>query len=141
VHCLYFMTIIIGSTFNVETESEQRFEHFSDVKRLSEFNRRLPQTVITYQDIVQVHEGPWVPWEIQDKFQQLRHANLARLTQRIFIKMTEIQCCVRYHAILGRDIMAASRIDSGKTSVYLILLMEKLYRNKFIPIDSWISLL
>jgi hypothetical protein len=52
------MTIIIGSTFNVETESEQRFEHFSDVKRLSEFNRRLPQTVITYQDIVQVHEGP-----------------------------------------------------------------------------------
>jgi ATP-dependent RNA helicase DDX10/DBP4 len=40
--------------------------------------------------------------------------------------MTEIQRCVIPHALAGRDIMAA----------YLIPLVEKLYRNKFIPIDG-----
>jgi ATP-dependent RNA helicase DDX10/DBP4 len=50
--------------------------------------------------------------------------------------MTEIQRCVIPHSLCGRDIMAASRTGSGKTLAYLIPLVEKLYRNRFIPIDG-----
>lgn len=50
--------------------------------------------------------------------------------------MTEVQRCVIPHALGGRDIMAASRTGSGKTLSYLIPLIEKLYRNKFMPIDG-----
>jgi ATP-dependent RNA helicase DDX10/DBP4 len=32
--------------------------------------------------------------------------------------------------------MAASRTGSGKTLAYLIPLIEKLYRNKFMPMDG-----
>lgn len=50
--------------------------------------------------------------------------------------MTEIQRCVLPHAFAGRDILAASRTGSGKTLAYLVPLVEKLYRNKFIPLDG-----
>lgn len=50
--------------------------------------------------------------------------------------MTEIQRCVIPHALADRDIMAASRTGSGKTLAYLIPLIQKLYRNKFIPMDG-----
>ena len=50
--------------------------------------------------------------------------------------MTEVQRCVIPHALADRDIMAASRTGSGKTLSYLVPLVEKLYRNKFIPLDG-----
>ncbi len=50
--------------------------------------------------------------------------------------MTEIQRCVIPQALGGRDVMAASRTGSGKTLSYLIPLIEKLYRNKIMPMDG-----
>jgi ATP-dependent RNA helicase DDX10/DBP4 len=50
--------------------------------------------------------------------------------------MSEVQRCCIPHALSGRDIMAASRTGSGKTLAYLVPLVEKLYRQKFIPIDG-----
>jgi ATP-dependent RNA helicase DDX10/DBP4 len=50
--------------------------------------------------------------------------------------MTEIQRCVIPHALAGRDVMAASRTGSGKTLCYLVPLIEKLHRQRFIPIDG-----
>ncbi len=50
--------------------------------------------------------------------------------------MTEVQRCVIPHTLGGRDVMAASRTGSGKTLAYLIPLIEKLYRNKIMPIDG-----
>jgi ATP-dependent RNA helicase DDX10/DBP4 len=61
---------------------------------------------------------------------------LKGLTSKRFTKMTEIQRCVIPHAFGGRDVMAASRTGSGKTLSYLIPLIEKLYRNKFMPMDG-----
>lgn len=50
--------------------------------------------------------------------------------------MTEVQRCVIPHALADRDVIAASRTGSGKTLSYLVPLVEKLYRNKFIPLDG-----
>lgn len=61
---------------------------------------------------------------------------LKGLTNKNFVKMTEIQRCVVPHALAGRDVMAASRTGSGKTLAYLIPLIEKLYRNKIMPMDG-----
>ena len=61
---------------------------------------------------------------------------LKGLSSKNFIKMTEVQRCVIPHALAGRDVMAASRTGSGKTLSYLIPLIEKLYRNKFMPMDG-----
>jgi ATP-dependent RNA helicase DDX10/DBP4 len=55
---------------------------------------------------------------------------------RDFDKMTEIQRCVLPHALANRDIMAASHTGSGKTLCYLIPVIEKLHRHKFIPMDG-----
>ena len=58
------------------------------------------------------------------------------LAGRQFTKMTEIQRCAIPHALAGRNIMAASKTGSGKTLCYLVPLIEKLYRHKFIPLDG-----
>ena len=58
------------------------------------------------------------------------------LSNRNFTKMTEVQRCVIPHAIGGRDVLAASRTGSGKTLCYLVPVIEKLYREKFIPLDG-----
>ena len=50
--------------------------------------------------------------------------------------MTEVQRCAIPHALADRDIMIASRTGSGKTLAYLIPLVEKLYREKFILEDG-----
>ena len=50
--------------------------------------------------------------------------------------MTEVQRCVIPHALGDRDVMAASRTGSGKTLAYLVPIVEKLYRHRFIPLDG-----
>ena len=50
--------------------------------------------------------------------------------------MTEIQRCSIIHALVGRDILAASRTGSGKTLSYLIPVIEKLYRHKYTALDG-----
>lgn len=50
--------------------------------------------------------------------------------------MTEIQRCSIIHALVGRDILAASRTGSGKTLSYLVPVVERLYRNKYTPLDG-----
>lgn len=66
----------------------------------------------------------------------ISQACMRGLSARQFTKMTEIQRCAIPHALAGRDIMAASKTGSGKTLSYLIPLIEKLYRKKFIPLDG-----
>ena len=44
--------------------------------------------------------------------------------------MTEVQRCAIPHGISGRDLLVASRTGSGKTLIYAITLVEKLYREK-----------
>ena len=61
---------------------------------------------------------------------------LRGLSNRGFTKMTEVQRCAIPHALSNRDIMIASRTGSGKTLAYLIPLVEKLYREKFILEDG-----
>lgn len=61
---------------------------------------------------------------------------LRGLNNRGFSKMTEVQRCAIPHALTGRDLLVSSRTGSGKTIAYLVPLIEKLYRNKFIPMDG-----
>lgn len=61
---------------------------------------------------------------------------LRGLNNRGFSKMTEVQRCAIPHALAGRDVLVSSRTGSGKTLAYLVPLIEKLYRNKFIPMDG-----
>jgi ATP-dependent RNA helicase DDX10/DBP4 len=61
---------------------------------------------------------------------------LKGLNNRGFTKMTEVQRCSITHALSGRDVLVSSRTGSGKTLAYLIPLIEKLYRNRFIPMDG-----
>lgn len=61
---------------------------------------------------------------------------LRGLNNRGFSKMTEVQRCAIPHALSGRDLLVSSRTGSGKTLAYLVPLIEKLYRNKFIPMDG-----
>jgi len=61
---------------------------------------------------------------------------LKGLTNRGFTKMTEVQRCSIPHALADRDVLVSSRTGSGKTLAYLIPLVEKLYRHKFIPMDG-----
>jgi ATP-dependent RNA helicase DDX10/DBP4 len=58
------------------------------------------------------------------------------LANRGFTKMTEVQRCSIPHALADRDLLVSSRTGSGKTLAYLIPLVEKLYRKKFIPMDG-----
>ena len=50
--------------------------------------------------------------------------------------MTEVQRCALPHGIYGRDLMVASRTGSGKTLIYAITLVEKLYREKWVSWDG-----
>jgi ATP-dependent RNA helicase DDX10/DBP4 len=61
---------------------------------------------------------------------------LRGLNNRGFMKMTEVQRCAIPHALADRDVLVSSRTGSGKTLAYLIPLLEKLYRKKFIPMDG-----
>ena len=58
------------------------------------------------------------------------------LANRGFKKMTEVQRCAIPHALADRDLLVSSRTGSGKTLAYLLPLVEKLYRRKFIPLDG-----
>ncbi|KAL4503325.1 hypothetical protein ABPG72_000931 [Tetrahymena utriculariae] len=58
------------------------------------------------------------------------------LEKRKFIKMTEIQRCTIPHILAGRDVLAASKTGSGKTLSYLIPLVERLYVQKWNPLDG-----
>jgi ATP-dependent RNA helicase DDX10/DBP4 len=66
----------------------------------------------------------------------ISHQTKKGLTNRQFLKMTEVQRCVIPHALGDKDVMAASRTGSGKTLAYLIPIVEKLYRHRFIPLDG-----
>ena len=61
---------------------------------------------------------------------------LKGLNGRGFTKMTEVQRCAVPHAMVGRDLLVSSRTGSGKTLAYLVPLVEKLYRQRFIPVDG-----
>jgi len=50
--------------------------------------------------------------------------------------MTEVQRCSIPHTLAGRDMIVSSKTGSGKTLAYLIPMVEKLYRQKFIPMDG-----
>ena len=50
--------------------------------------------------------------------------------------MTEIQRCTIPHIIAGRDVLAASKTGSGKTLSYLIPMVERLYVQKWTPLDG-----
>ena len=50
--------------------------------------------------------------------------------------MTEVQRCSIPHTLADRDMLVSSKTGSGKTLAYLIPLVEKLYRKKFIPMDG-----
>ena len=58
------------------------------------------------------------------------------LNNRGFTKMTEVQRCSIPHALADRDLLVSSKTGSGETLAYLIPLVEKLYRQKFIPMDG-----
>lgn len=47
-----------------------------------------------------------------------------------------MQRCAIPHALAGRDLLVSSRTGSGKTLAYLVPLVEKLYRQRFIPLDG-----
>lgn len=66
----------------------------------------------------------------------ISQTTLKGLNNRGFTKMTEVQRCAIPHALAGRDLVVSSRTGSGKTLAYLIPLVEKLYRHKFIPMDG-----
>ena len=61
---------------------------------------------------------------------------LKGLQGRGFTKMTEVQRCSIPHTLADRDMLVSSKTGSGKTLAYLIPLVEKLYRQKFIPADG-----
>ena len=50
--------------------------------------------------------------------------------------MTEVQRCSIPHTLADRDMLISSKTGSGKTLAYLIPLVEKLYRQKYIPADG-----
>jgi ATP-dependent RNA helicase DDX10/DBP4 len=66
----------------------------------------------------------------------ISQGTLKGLNNRGFNKMTEVQRCAIPHALSNRDLLVSSRTGSGKTLAYLIPLVEKLYRNRFIPMDG-----
>ena len=63
-------------------------------------------------------------------------ATLKGLNNRGFTKMTEVQRCAIPHALADRDVLVSSRTGSGKTIAYLVPLIEKLYRRRFIGLDG-----
>jgi len=66
----------------------------------------------------------------------ISQSTLKGLTHQGFSKMTEVQRCSIPHALADRDLLVSSRTGSGKTLAYLVPLVEKLYRKKFIPLDG-----
>ncbi len=46
--------------------------------------------------------------------------------------MTDIQRAAIPHALAGRDVLGAARTGSGKTLSFIIPLIEKLYRARFV---------
>lgn len=50
--------------------------------------------------------------------------------------MTEIQRCSIPHMLAGRDVLATSKTGSGKTLSYLIPIVERLYQEKWNPLDG-----
>ena len=50
--------------------------------------------------------------------------------------MTETQRAAIPHALKGRDIVACARTGSGKTLSYLIPVIEKLYKERWTPLDG-----
>lgn len=76
--------------------------------------------------------------KVKIKFTDLPISRLTQngLKKRNFKVMTEIQRCVLPHALADRDILGASKTGSGKTLSYLIPVIEKLYTQKFNPLDG-----
>lgn len=66
----------------------------------------------------------------------ISQATIKGLNNRGFTKMTEAQRCAIPHALADRDLLVSSKTGSGKTLAYLIPLVEKLYRHRFIPMDG-----
>lgn len=46
--------------------------------------------------------------------------------------MKPIQYATIPHALAGRDILGAARTGSGKTLAFLVPLLEKLYRERYV---------
>lgn len=62
--------------------------------------------------------------------------SIKALTQRNFVKLTEVQRCAIPHALSGRDILVASKTGSGKTLSYVLPVIENLYRKKWTTYDQ-----
>ena len=50
--------------------------------------------------------------------------------------MTDIQRAALPHALCGRDVLAAAKTGSGKTLAFLIPVLERLYRDRWSPMDG-----
>ena len=53
-----------------------------------------------------------------------------------YIDLTDIQRSALPHALIGRDVLGAARTGSGKTLVFLIAILEKLYRLQWSRMDG-----
>jgi len=63
--------------------------------------------------------------------QTIKGLNKAR-----FIKLTEVQRATLPHALSGRDAVVCSRTGSGKTLSYLVAVVERMFREKWLSIDG-----
>ena len=53
-----------------------------------------------------------------------------------YVDLTDIQRSALPHALIGRDVLGAARTGSGKTLVFLIAIIEKLYRLQWSRMDG-----
>lgn len=110
----------------IADESPKPGEYFYDYK-LEEAEREM--TLIDEQEFHRKYKINFADLPISA-------ATLRGLNGRGFTKMTEVQRCAIPHALADRDVLVSSRTGSGKTLAYLVPLIEKLYRQRFIPIDG-----
>lgn len=77
----------------------------------------------------------WHPEESKvEKFSSLpiSERTLRGLEAGKFEDMKPIQYATIPHALAGRDILGAARTGSGKTLAFLVPLLEKLYRERYV---------
>uniref|UniRef100_A0A7N0UW60 ATP-dependent RNA helicase n=1 Tax=Kalanchoe fedtschenkoi TaxID=63787 RepID=A0A7N0UW60_KALFE len=86
----------------------------------------------------QLHDGGFSPYVGSKLFAQLPLSDNTKrgLKDAKFFQLTDIQRASLPHSLCGRDILGAAKTGSGKTLAFIIPVLEKLYRERWLPEDG-----
>ncbi|KAJ3205764.1 ATP-dependent RNA helicase dbp4 [Entophlyctis luteolus] len=114
---------------------EERALSTKELRRLSE-----AKELSNLEESLAVDPNVWIAENgaTLARFDQLPISRVGKagLAKSNYVELTEIQKASLPFSLAGRDVLGAAKTGSGKTLAFVVPMLEKLYREKWTPLDG-----